>query len=104
MSIQDVLTGTGLPVRYSHFTRAQEPPFIVYLGDGQTHAAADNRYVLKRNIYQVEYYFVKKNEEAEESIEDALETAGFLYEKSSDTYIDEQDVFVIYYTAYESER
>ena len=104
MSIQEVLTNTGLPVRYSHFTSIQEPPFIVYLGDGQTHATADNRYVMKRNIYQVEYYFTRKNEQAEEAIEDALETAGFLYDKSADTYIDEQNVFVIYYTAYESER
>lgn len=101
MTIQQVLTSTGLPVRYSHFTKPQEPPFIVYLGDGQTHGTADNRYILKKNIYQVEYYFVKKDEAKEDAIETALEDNGFLFDKSSDTYISEEDMFVIYYTAYE---
>lgn len=100
MTIQEILTATGLPVRYSHFTTPQEPPFIVYLGDGQTHAAADNGYILKRNNYQVEYYFTKKDEEAEDAIETALEQGGFLFDKSADAYISEENVFVIYYTAY----
>lgn len=100
MTIQEVLTGTGLPVRYSHFTTPQEPPFIVYLGDGQTHATADNGYNLKRNVYQVEYYFTAKNEAQEETLETALETNGFLYDKSSDAYISEDELFVIYYTVY----
>lgn len=100
MTIQEVLTSTGLPVRYSHFTTPQEPPFIVYLGDGQTHSTADNAYNLKRNIYQVELYFKAKNETLEEAVEMALEINGFLFDKSSDAYITEEDLFVIYYTAY----
>ena len=74
--------------------------FLVYLGDGQTHVAADNRYILKRNIYQVEYYFTKKNESLEEAVETALEENGFLFDKSEDTFISEENMFVIYYTAY----
>ena len=100
MTIQEVLSNTGLPVRYSHFTTPQEPPFLVYLGDGQTHTTADDRYLLKKNSYQVEYYFVKKNEAQEDTIETALEEAGFLFDKSADTYISGEDMFVIYYTAY----
>lgn len=100
MSIFETLQRTGLPAAYSHFKTAQKPPFLVYLGDGQTHATADNGYILKKNNYQVEFYFKRKDEEAEEAIETALETAGFLFDKSSDNYIDDEDVFVIYYTVY----
>ena len=100
MSIQEVLTGTGLPVRYSHFTTPQEPPFLVYLGDGQSHTTADDRYLLKKNNYQVELYFTKKNEAQEEAIESALENNGFLFDKSADTYISGEELFVIYYSVY----
>ena len=105
MTIYELLSTLDIPCVYSHFRNEdgvipQEPPYIAYLGAGQTHATADNRYILKRNIYQIEYYFTKKDEALEETIETLLEDNGFLFDKSSDAYIDEEDVFVIYYTAY----
>ena len=100
MTIQEVLLSTGLPVRYSHFTTPQEPPFLVYLGDGQTHTSADNKYLYKRNVYQVELYFTEKNEAQEETVELAFEENGFLFDKSADTYISAENLFVIYYTVY----
>ena len=42
-------------------------------------------------------YITTKNESNEASIEDALLTAGYLYDKSEDIYIEDQNVFVIYY-------
>lgn len=100
MTIQEVLLSTGLPVRYSHFTTPQEPPFLVYLGDGQTHITADNQYIYKRNVYQVELYFTEKNEAQEEAVELAFEENGFLFDKSADAYISAENLFVIYYTVY----
>ena len=58
---------------------------------------ADNTHYWRRNAYQVEYYFTAKNEQNEASIEDALLAAGYLYDKSEDVYIQDQNVFVIYY-------
>ena len=46
---------------------------------------------------QIEYYFTQKNEANETAIEDALLENGFLYEKSEDVYIEDENVFVIYY-------
>jgi hypothetical protein len=69
----------------------------VYIGNGQDTFQADDTHYLKRNTYQVEYYFTTKNEQREEAIEKALLDNGFLYEKSEDVYIAEEDVFVIYY-------
>ena len=99
--IFSTLKTTGLPCCYSHFRgeegNKQEPPYIVYIGNGQDVMEADNTHYWRNNRYQVEYYFATKNETHEASIEDALLGAGYLYEKSEDVYIEDQGVFVIYY-------
>lgn len=95
--IFETLKGTTLPCAYSHFRTPQEPPYVVYIGNGQDVVAADNTHYWRKNRYQVEYYFTEKNEANETSIEDALLAAGFLYEKSEDIYIEDEEVFVIYY-------
>ena len=97
MSIYATLQSTGLPCAYSHFKTGQTPPYIVYIGNGQNVMEADNTHYWRRNTYQVEYYFTTKNEQNEEAIETALLDNGFLYEKSEDIYIEEEEVFVIYY-------
>lgn len=97
MSIYSTLQSTGLPCAYSHFKSPQTPPYIVYIGSGQDTFQADNTHYHKQNTYQVEYYFTEKNEANEASIENVLLNAGYLYEKSEDIYIEDEDVFVIYY-------
>jgi hypothetical protein len=69
----------------------------VYIGNGQDTFQADNTHYWKQNTYQVEYYFTTKNEQNEAGLENALLEAGYLYEKSEDIYIEEEEVFVIYY-------
>jgi hypothetical protein len=97
MSIYQTLQSTGLPCAYSHFKTKQDPPYIVYIGNGQDTFQADDTHYWRNNRYQVEYYFTSKNEQNEASIEDALLEAGYNYEKSEDIYIEDQGVFVIYY-------
>lgn len=97
MSIFEVLQSTGLPCAYSHFKTAQEPPYIVYIGRGQDVLEADNTHYWRENKYQVEYYYKTKNEQNETDIEDALLNAGFVYEKSEDVFIEDENVNVIYY-------
>lgn len=98
MTIYQVLQSTGLPCAYSHFKKPVEPPYIVYIGDGQDTMDADNTHYWRNNRYQVEYYFTIKNESNETEIEDALLENGFNYTKSEDVYIEDEGVFVIYYT------
>ncbi len=97
MTIYQTLQSTGLPCAYSHFKKKQSPPYIVYIGNGQEVFEADNTHYWKQNSYQVEYYFTTKDESNEEAIESALLENGFLYEKSEDIYIEDEEVFVIYY-------
>jgi len=97
MSIFETLQSTGLPCAYSHFKTAQEPPYIVYIGRGQDVLEADNTHYWRENKYQVEYYYKTKNEQNETDIENALLNAGFVYEKSEDVFIEDENVNVIYY-------
>jgi hypothetical protein len=100
MTLFEILQQTGLPCAYSHFSEEDSPaapPYIVYLGGGQDVFAADDTYYHRENRYQIEYYFTKKDEEAETQLEDLLLTNGYLYDKSEDVYIEDEGVFVIYY-------
>ena len=95
--IQDTLKSIGLPCAYSHFRKPVQPPFITYLGNGQTTFGADNTWHYTNNEYQIEYYFTEKNEANERAIEEALLRDGFNYDKSEDAYIESEGLFVIYY-------
>lgn len=97
MSIQTTLKKTGIPVAYGRHKKDQDLPFLVYIGDGQNNLPADNTYYHSRNNYQIEYYFKEKNEEKERAIEQQLLEDGFHYSKSSDIYIESEDVWLIYY-------
>lgn len=101
MTVFEILQTLGLPCAYSHFTdkdAPKTPPYIVYIGEGQDTFDADNTHFYRTNRYQIEYYFTKKNETTETAIEDALLDNGFLYAKSEDVFIEDEGVFVIYYT------
>ena len=91
-TLQRIKQQTGIPVAYSHFKKAVTPPFIVYMGDGQ-----NQFHYWRENEYTVEFYFTKKDEALETSIEDALLADGFRYTKSEDAFIESEGVFVIYY-------
>ena len=97
MSIYATLQSTGLPCAYGFFKTPQEPPYLVYIGAGQDQFIADNKIYYGQNTYQIEYYFTEKNEANEAAIEAAFTTAGLIYTKSEDIYIESENVFVIYY-------
>lgn len=95
--IYDTLQKMGIPVRYNHFTAPQNPPYMVWRGDGQYQFRADDTTTYKTDNYVVEYVFEMKDPDFEERLENQLLEDGFRYEKSEDTYIDDEDVFSIYY-------
>lgn len=98
--LTDEETGVGIPVAYSHFTDKDapiDPPYLVYLGNGQDIFQADDTYYYTVNHYQLEYYFTEKDETEEAAIEKCLLDNGFRYQKSEDVFIESEGVFVIYY-------
>lgn len=97
MTIYQTLNKTGLPCVYSHFAKPQNAPYIVYIGNGQNTFGADNTWFWKKNQYQIEYYFTEKNEANENAIENELLKEGYNYTKSEDVFIEDENIFVIYY-------
>lgn len=95
--LTELLDELEIPWEYSHFEERVNPPFIVYYGAGQIKQSADNTHHWSHNLYNLEYYFKKKESRKEESLEEKILAAGFQFTKSEDVYIDEEDVFVIYY-------
>ena len=99
MTFYEMLQETGLKVEYG-FIPADEPaipPFLIYLFDDLDTFKADNKIYDKYYNYRIEYYFTKKDLSIEAKIESLLEENGYIYEKSGDTWIDSEKLYVIYY-------
>ncbi len=96
-ALQSITELADVPVFYALSKERTAPPYIAYSGTGQDVFDADNTHWWRKNTYQLEYYFTKKNEQTETAIEDALLASGFLYDKSEDVPLESEDVYVIYY-------
>lgn len=97
MTILEALQTTGIPCAYSHFKEKTEPPFLAYIQNGQNQLSADDTRWWKRNTYQIEYYFTRKDSAREAAIEQALLDNGWQFTRSEDIYLEDEDVFVAYY-------
>ena len=104
MDLINILSDLRIPAAYGKFDKPPRPPFAVYLGAGQQRFFGDNTIFSKVNDYTLEYYFVKKSEAREDELEAALLANDYIYEKSEDDYIDEDDIFVIYYTLWRKHK
>ena len=71
--------------------------YIDYISKVRRYSEADNTYYTSKDNWQLEYYFKVKDPSVEQSIEALLLQNGYKYDKSEDVYIEDEDVFVIYY-------
>lgn len=97
MTVFRMLQTLGRPVAYGYHSTEQELPYFCIVGNGQDQFQADNTYYLVQNRTQIEYYFKRKDPAFEAEIEALLLENGFRYDKTEDIYIEDQDVFLIYY-------
>lgn len=97
MTIYNLISTLKKPVAYGYHSKPQTLPYFCIIGSGQEQFQADNTYYTKKDNWQIEYYFIEKDPDFEHDIEDLLLDYGYKYEKSEDIYIEEEDVFVIYY-------
>lgn len=98
MTVFQTLEQFGLPIAYGFHTKPVAPPYLVLTGQGQEQIPADNTYYVTREDYNLEYYFKEKNPDTESSIEDLLLSMDRLYTKSEDIFIEDEDLFCIYYS------
>lgn len=97
MTAFELLQTLELPIVYGRHTKKVETPYLLLTGAGQDHFEADTTYYITRDRWSLEYYFSKKDPELENRIETLLLDNGYRYEKSEDLYLDDQEVFFIYY-------
>lgn len=99
MTFYKILQKVGLPVEYGYIPDDTPaiPPFLIYLFDDLDTFKADNKIYSKHDNYRVEYYFKKKDLGIEAKIESVLDEHDIIYEKSGDTWIESEKLFVIYY-------
>lgn len=96
--IHETLDATDIYTAYFDVSSEREAPYIVWRGSGQRNFEADDTFYFKMgNTYEVDYYFLEKNEDTEAMIEEKLIEAGFLYEKSADMRdADTGELLIIY--------
>ena len=97
MTVFELLQTLELPVVYGRHTKKVETPYLLLTGAGQDHFKADTTYYVTKDRWTLEYYFSKKDPELEKRIETLLLDNGYRYEKSEDLYLDDQEVFFVYY-------
>lgn len=96
-TLNKIKTQTSIPAAFGAFRQKHQPPYVIYRGAGQTNLPADDTFFHSEPDYQIEYYFKEKNEANEAAIESILLEDGWLYEKSSDAFIESESIWVIYY-------
>ncbi len=67
------------------------------MGAGQDQFEADTTYYVTKDRTQIEYYFTEKDSAFEKTIENLLLENNYRYDKSEDIYLEDEDVFLIYY-------
>ena len=97
MTVFEMLQTLGLPVVYGRHTKKVKTPYLLLTGAGQDHFEADTTYYVTQNRWTIEYYFDEKDPELEARIEKLLLDNGYRYDKSEDIYLDDQEVFFLYY-------
>ena len=97
MTVFEMLQTLGRPVVYGYHSKEVELPYFCIMGAGQDHFEADTTYYITKDRTQIEYYFKKKDPVFEFQIESLLLQNKYRYEKSEDIYLEDQDVFLIYY-------
>jgi hypothetical protein len=97
--IATLVDGIGYPYAYYQFEKetAKDPPFICFYYPENNDFLADNTNYAHITELTIELYTDNKDFAAEAAVEDALTTAGIVYEKD-ETYIDSERMYMITYT------
>ena len=90
--LEVILKRTNFPVRYSHFKKKVETPYIVYINAYNSNFGADDKVYRKIKNIQIELYTNEKNLEIEKILEDLLDENDIFYEESEE-FIESENLF-----------
>lgn len=92
----DSLEQTGYPVVYHHWESPPKLPYIVYLYTDADNFGADDKVYSKFDNYQIELYSDRKDVQAENKLEEVLDSADLFYDKS-EMYIESEKLYEVLY-------
>ena len=95
--LYNLLLGTGLPVAYSHFATAKQPPFITYKRSSTDNTFADNKVYEKNDNVIVQLYTPSKDITKEQTLEALFDSNDITYQVVSDDYIDSENMNEVIY-------
>ena len=94
--IKSMLRATGFPVAYHSFKTKQTVPYICFLLPYDNIVYADDTVHHTIKHLQIELYTAEKNPQAEEKLQQVLQDAGLVWDRS-ETYIQTEKIFQIIY-------
>lgn len=95
--LNEVLTNYDVPSSFSHFNEPIAPPFITWISSSTDNFNADNSVYHKVENLTVELYTRGDTLEQEKKLESYFEENGILWDKSSQTWIDDDKVMMSIY-------
>ena len=96
VELYELLKTLNLPLSYHHFSKPQEPPFMVYLSAGTENFEADNKVYQKQTFFHVELYSSVKDLVTEKRIEDLFDENEIFYDKN-EVYINAESLYQVVY-------
>lgn len=95
--VYQMISSTGLPCAYSHFSNVPDTPYLVYYYPAENDFFADNSNFANRRDLYIELYTKTKDFDAEATVETKLSAAGLTWYKTTDFLNDEK----LFQTTYE---
>ena len=98
--VNTMMASIGIDYAYDHFTdTGHELPFICFMYGNSEDLSADNVNYQKIRALDIELYTENKDFTLEETVEDVLNTFGFVYTREESFLDSEQMYEVIYHTS-----
>ncbi len=97
--VNTLIAGIGLDYAYNHFDddTAHELPFICFYFSSADDFIADNSNYQRIRLLDIELYTENKDFTLEETVENALNEAGLVYDKS-ETFLDSELMYMVVFT------
>lgn len=97
-ALKSILSLLEIPVAYNHFNTEQKLPYICFLEDTSDNTFADNKVYYEESTVMIELYSEIKDMTLENSLKTLLNSNEIPYEKTMETYMDDERMYEVVYT------
>lgn len=94
--LYQALSGLGMPIAYSSFSKPVALPYLIYLFSYSNDLMADGHNYLEIGNYQIELYTDHKDLAAEKTVQDKLKELKLPYYKI-ETYLESEKLYQVIY-------